>query len=77
MGDVGMWRWTMRIFVVLGAFFVVAALSGATYQWRATRKELAATPPPGHRSESRIASALSAAIRAGDEVPRGRIPGGG
>ncbi len=43
-----MWRWTMRIFVVLGAFFIVAALSGATYQWLATRKELAATPPPGH-----------------------------
>jgi pimeloyl-ACP methyl ester carboxylesterase len=43
-----MWRWTMRIFVVLGAFLIVAALSGATYQWIATRKELAATPPPGH-----------------------------
>src|SRR5438034_3856902 len=42
-----MWRWTMRIFVVLGAFLIVAALSGATYQWIATRKELAATPPPG------------------------------
>ena len=42
-----MWRWTMRIFVVLGAFLIVAALSGATYQWRATRKDLAATPPPG------------------------------
>ena len=38
----------MRIFVVLGAFLIVAALSGATYQWLATRKELAATPPPGH-----------------------------
>ena len=43
-----MWRWTMRILVVLGAFLIVAALSGATYQWLATRKELAATPPPGH-----------------------------
>ena len=43
-----MWRWTMRIFVVLGAFLIVVALSGATYQWVATRKELAATPPPGH-----------------------------
>ena len=43
-----MWRWTMRIFFVLGAFLIVAALSGATYQWLATRKELAATPPPGH-----------------------------
>ena len=42
-----MWRWTMRIFVVLGAFLVVAALAGATYQWLATRKDLAATPPPG------------------------------
>ena len=43
-----MWRWTMRIVVVLGAFLFVAALSGATYQWLATRQELAATPPPGH-----------------------------
>ena len=43
-----MWRWTMRIFVVLGAFLLVAAFSGATYQWVATRQELAATPPPGH-----------------------------
>jgi pimeloyl-ACP methyl ester carboxylesterase len=43
-----MWRWTMRIFFVLGTFLIVAALSGATYQWLATRKELAATPPPGH-----------------------------
>ena len=43
-----MWRWTMRIVVVLGAFLIVAALSGATYQWLATRGELAATPPPGH-----------------------------
>jgi pimeloyl-ACP methyl ester carboxylesterase len=42
-----MWRWTMRIFIVLVAFLIVAALSGATYQWLATRKELAATPPPG------------------------------
>src|SRR5947207_15639043 len=42
-----MWRWTMRISVVLGAFLIVAALSGVTYQWIATRKELAATPPPG------------------------------
>ena len=36
------------MFVVLGAVLIVAALSGATYQWLATRKELAATPPPGH-----------------------------
>src|SRR5437899_547203 len=44
-----MWRWTMRSLVVLGAFLVVAALSGATYQWLATRKDLALTPPPGRR----------------------------
>ena len=43
-----MWRWTKRIFVVLGGFLLVSALSGATYQWLATRKDLAATPPPGH-----------------------------
>jgi pimeloyl-ACP methyl ester carboxylesterase len=43
-----MWRWAMGILVGLGAFLVVAALSGATYQWLATRGELAATPPPGH-----------------------------
>ena len=37
----------MRIFVAPGAFLIVAALSGATYQWIATGKELAATAPPG------------------------------
>ena len=42
-----MWRWTKRIVIVLGAILVIATLSGATYQQRATRKELAATPPPG------------------------------
>jgi pimeloyl-ACP methyl ester carboxylesterase len=41
-------RWTKRIVVVLGAFLLIATLSGATYQWLATRRELAATPPPGH-----------------------------
>jgi len=40
-------RRTKRMFVVLGAFLLIATLSGATYQWLATRKELAATPPPG------------------------------
>lgn len=40
-------RWTKRLFVGLGAFLVIAILSGATYQWLATRKDLAATPPPG------------------------------
>ena len=43
-----MWRWTKRIVLVLSAFLIIAALSGAAYQWVATRKDLAATPPPGH-----------------------------
>lgn len=42
-----MWRWTKRIVIVLSAFIVSATLFGATYQSLATRKELAATPPPG------------------------------
>jgi pimeloyl-ACP methyl ester carboxylesterase len=42
-----MWRRTMRILVVLGGFLIVAALSGATYQWHATREDLASIPPPG------------------------------
>ena len=41
-------RWTTRIFVALGVFLILAALSGSTYQWLATRTELASTPPPGH-----------------------------
>ncbi len=40
-------RWTIRILVGLWGLIVVAALTGATYQWLATRKDLAATPPPG------------------------------
>jgi pimeloyl-ACP methyl ester carboxylesterase len=43
-----MWRWTRRILVGLAALVIVAALFGATYQWLATRKALAVTPPPGH-----------------------------
>jgi pimeloyl-ACP methyl ester carboxylesterase len=42
-----MWRWTKRIGAGLSSLIVLAALAGATYQWLATRKELAATPPPG------------------------------
>ena len=42
-----MWRWTTRILIGLCAGFIVAACSGATYQWFSTRKELAETPPPG------------------------------
>jgi pimeloyl-ACP methyl ester carboxylesterase len=41
-------RWTLRILVGLCGLIVVIAITGATYQWLATRKELAATPPPGH-----------------------------
>ena len=40
-------RWTIRILVGLWGLIVVTALTGATYQWLATRKDLAATPPPG------------------------------
>ena len=40
-------RWTIRILVGLCGLIVVPALTGATYQWLATRQELAATPPPG------------------------------
>jgi pimeloyl-ACP methyl ester carboxylesterase len=36
-----------RILVVLFGFIIVAAAAGAAYQWFATRKDLASTPPPG------------------------------
>jgi pimeloyl-ACP methyl ester carboxylesterase len=42
-----MWRWTRRILVGLFGLFILGAAAGATYQWVATRKELASTPPPG------------------------------
>lgn len=42
-----MWRWMKRIVLVLGAFMLIAALSGAAYQSLATRRDLAAAPPPG------------------------------
>ena len=40
-------RWTLRVLAGLCGLIVIAALTGATYQWLATRKDLAATPPPG------------------------------
>src|SRR5436190_7815982 len=40
-------RWTSRILVGLCALVAIAALAGSTYQWAATRRDLAATPPPG------------------------------
>jgi len=42
-----MWRWTKRILIALGGLIAVAAFAGATYQWIATRHDLAANPPPG------------------------------
>lgn len=46
-GNVDMRRWTIRILVGLCGLIVLTALTGPTYQWLATRKDLAATPPPG------------------------------
>ena len=40
-------RWAIRVAVGLCSLFVATALAGATYQWLATRNDLAATPPPG------------------------------
>jgi pimeloyl-ACP methyl ester carboxylesterase len=42
-----MWRWILRILVALSGFFILAAVCGATWQWLATRKDLASVPPPG------------------------------
>jgi pimeloyl-ACP methyl ester carboxylesterase len=41
-----MWRWTKRALAGVVALALLAAL-GAAYQWLATRRDLAATPPPG------------------------------
>jgi len=42
-----MWRWTTRILIGLCAGVLVVACCGGAYEWISTRKELAATPPPG------------------------------
>jgi pimeloyl-ACP methyl ester carboxylesterase len=42
-----MWRWTKRTVVGLCGLVVVGLLTGATYQWLAPGKDLAANPPPG------------------------------
>jgi pimeloyl-ACP methyl ester carboxylesterase len=42
-----MWLWTKRVLIGLSSLLIVAAIAGATYQWAATRSDLAATPPPG------------------------------
>jgi pimeloyl-ACP methyl ester carboxylesterase len=40
-------KWARRLFMAVGLTFSVFAISGAAYQWVETRRELAATPPPG------------------------------
>ncbi len=40
-------RWTRRVLAGLCGLIAVTALTGATWQWLATRRDLAATPPPG------------------------------
>ena len=42
-----MLRWVKRVLIVVCGLLIVAVLTGATYQWTATRNELRATPPPG------------------------------
>jgi pimeloyl-ACP methyl ester carboxylesterase len=46
-GPQHMRRWTVRILVGLSGVIALAALAGVIYQWLATRRDLAATPPPG------------------------------
>ena len=41
-----MWRWTKRALAGVVALLLLAAL-GTSYQWLSTRRDLAATPPPG------------------------------
>jgi pimeloyl-ACP methyl ester carboxylesterase len=40
-------RWAQRAIVGLSSLIAVTALAGATYQWLATRRDLAANPAPG------------------------------
>jgi len=42
-----MWRWTKRVLVALVCVLFLAAFAGATYEWSAARRSMAATPPPG------------------------------
>ena len=46
-GKADMWRWARRIVAALFGVLILAAVSGATWQWLATRRELVETPPPG------------------------------
>ena len=40
-------RWTIRVLGGVCSLIVATALAGVTYQWLATRKDMARTPPPG------------------------------
>jgi pimeloyl-ACP methyl ester carboxylesterase len=39
--------WTLRILVALSGLLILSAVWGATWQWLATRRDLASTPAPG------------------------------
>jgi hypothetical protein len=70
-----MWRWTVRILVGLCGLLIVAAASGATYQWLATRKDLASAPPPGRLVDAGIPSLAAAPLGpATFDSSRGRLP---
>src|SRR3954454_13411972 len=43
------WQWTGRLVSLACVAALAATLTGATYQWRATRRDLAAVPAPGRR----------------------------
>src|SRR5262245_26092278 len=45
--NVNMRRWIRRLFIGLGGLILAIAIAGVTYQWLATRRDIAATPPPG------------------------------
>jgi pimeloyl-ACP methyl ester carboxylesterase len=42
-----MWRWTKRILIGLAGLLIIGAAAGAIFESVATRRDLAATPPPG------------------------------
>src|SRR5438105_2689702 len=42
-----MWRWAKHIFATFIAVLTLAGITGAAYQSIASRRELAANPPPG------------------------------
>ena len=56
-----MQRWAMRVLVGVCSFVVVAALAGTGYQWLATLKDLAATPPPDVSSTSEATGCICGA----------------